>query len=300
MARHIINNVQAVSDAVDRLVWEVDVGTDFFGTHYQLAYALFWDGQVVFWREPFPPGNTPGPQTPRKNLAARWVNRDVSARMTVPNPRRFEFASDLPGDALDRLDDFREGGRLFARVEGKLVLVIAEPSREGQGSVVNDMLFDLGQLMTSSNRLHSTAICTDPKELSRDTWGDAILAKLRPQGRHVLEVTIPIGSTAGDVAAVALQQQRAAQRAFDEGRYEETMRACAHVLDQINLLLNRADAAYGKLGLAHIGSQIVAAKSLCDAAHLAGKSGGDGVRADRTLAHHVLIVTSSLFALATS
>lgn len=299
MVRSIINEVRAVPDAVDRLMWQVDMRTDFYTSVYQLGYALFWAGHVVFWRESIPAGNMPGPQTPRRTLPARWMNRDTAARFTVPQERRFEFATDLPGTALDRIEDFRGGGRLYARLEGKLAVILMEPSRQG-GDVVVPMLSELGKTLVESGREHAAAICSDPKELSRDTWCDEVLAKLRPQGRHLLEVTVPIGAAAGDVAAAALLHQRAAQRSFDDGRYDEVVRACARALEHTSSLLDRAEATYGRSGRERIADQIKTTKSLCDPAFVAEKVNQGGHLVDRALAHHVLIATSSLLGLATS
>jgi hypothetical protein len=299
MARCIINSVRAVPDAVDRLMWDVDVRTDFYISTFQLGYALFWEGHVVFWRESVPAGSMPGPQTPRMTLPARWMNRDTAARFTAPQERRFEFAADLPGTALDRIEDFRGGGRLYARLEGKLAVIFVEPPRQG-GDLVGPMLLELGRTLVDSGREHAATVCSDPKELSRDTWCDEVLAKLRPQGRHVLEVTVPIGAAAGDAAAAALQHQRAAQRSFDGGRYDEAVRDCARALEHTTSLLDRAEASYGRSGRERIADQIKTTKSLCDPAPLAEKVNQGRHRVDRALAHHVLIATSSLLGLATS
>ena len=298
MARSIIGNVHAVPDAVDRLAWEVDVRTDFFTSRHQVGYALFWEGQVTFWRESVPAGSMPGPQTPRKSLPARWANRDKSARFTVPNEHHFEFATDLPGDALEKIEAFREGGRLYARIEGTLGVVLVEP-RKGE-ELVGAMLMDLGRVLVDSSRAHTAQVRTDPKELSRDSWCDDVLGKLRPQGRHVVEVTVPIGSIFGDAAAAALEHQRAAQRHFDAGRYEETVHVCARALDQTSGLLDKIQTNYGNRGRESVAQQIEAIRSVCDPALPAQRSPHGALRVDRALAQYVLIATSAVLVLATS
>lgn len=296
MVKGTIGRVLAVRDAVDLLVWEVEIATTFYGSNYQRAYAWLWEGDAVFWREEVPFGTRPGPQTPRRALRARWTNRDQSARMIVPRDQKFEFTTDLPGDALDRIEEYRDGGRLFVRIEGKLSVAFAGPSkaRESHDEIAG-ILNDLGRSMVDSSRVYAVDICTILKEISRDTWSESILAKLRTPGRHILEVRVPIGQAAGDAAAAAIQSHRAAQLAFDQGRYEETLGACAQALGQIDQLMERIEASYGKGCREVVAEQLRATRDLC-----APSSSQAKMRVDRALAHHLLVVTSSLLGFATS
>src|SRR5688572_13616431 len=115
MATHIIEKVNAEKGAIDRLEWSVRAHVAPGGNRNRPIFILGWEGQIVFYREPIPSSILPSPtHPPRLALAAPWINRAKASRLFVPSEVIIAFRTELPGDALDRIERFREGGRLFA------------------------------------------------------------------------------------------------------------------------------------------------------------------------------------------
>jgi len=302
MSTSTIIGVAPIQDVVDRFEWTVRVGTGFWGLHLRRGYVLFWDGRVAFYLEPVPANIMPGSDLPVKTLPARWTNRDAAARLFLPQETTFKFETELPGNALDRIEEFRNGARLYARLQGKLVAVAQPEGTERHLADQRDpdplgLLRDLARVMGDpTERVHDTDIRTEPFELTRDFWCEKVLGTLRPPGRYVLEVAAGVPSQ--DQAAAATAHWKEAQKAFDNGRHEETARLCARALEELNKLLDALEERYGKFGRERIAEQIKTTKSLCDPVRHAERPHHDGLRVDGPLARHLLVVTASLVAIA--
>jgi hypothetical protein len=166
-----IKRVTAVRDATDRLEWQVTMATDIFGVRMNHGYVLNWEGSVGLYRQPDPPRSLrPSLQVARLGMQARWTNRHEAARLFIPTEKTFEFATDLPVEALDRVEAFRAGGRLFARLEGRVVIVF----REGNGGAT-PWFDDALALISSESRVPCCDVFSDSYELTRDVWGSGNL-----------------------------------------------------------------------------------------------------------------------------
>ncbi len=290
MGMHVIENITVERDAVDRLHWRVCVATDFFGTWQDQAFAFQWEGVAAFYRG--------APAGQRLQLAAAWANREQSARMRTPGQTRFEFVTELSPNALDRIEEFRSGGRLHGRIEGKLFFVYRDgPEGNSGGSRVPGRVPWVTELVTQMNdfgRSMAADIRTEPFELTRDLWCQEVLGKLRPPDRYVLEVQVPLGTADGAAGRRALAHIDEARRAFDEGRWSEVARVCYRSVEELQQVMDRVEARYGSYARGRIREQAKELRSLCDPDRHGQRPSHDGLVFDRVLALHVLAMTRSL------
>lgn len=267
------------------------VATDFFGTLANQAFAFHWDGRVVF---SVTAHGGHGPPEGRLALVARWTNRNDSGRFQVPRETLFEFATDLPGDALDRIESFRDGGRLYARLEGRL-FVIYRDEHVPKSSTTRPWVDDAVALLGQSQRTPCADVSSEVRELTRDVWCTEVLATLRPPGRFVFDVRVPIGDADEEGAKRALAHLAEAQKTFDEGgRDGEVGRICYRALDELRRLADHTEKRYGMFGRDRLIAQIKETKSLCDPERHGDSPHHDDLKFDRPLAQHVLVVTSSI------
>ncbi len=303
-----INKVGAVKDAVDRLEWEVAVATDFFGPTSNQAFALAWDGYVHL---------SDGLEGGRGlRLLARWTNRCTAARFSMPGSINFTFATDLPSGVLDRIEDFRDGRRLHARLEGNLFVLYK--------TAINDTKTDQEpwidyacNLADNNNRQQlCTKVSSDSMELTHHLWCKEILEILRPPGHEILEVRLPSEPTNEEKAQRALNHLKEAQSAFDEGRYAETARLlymASEALNELEDYINaRFNARYASVIIKSIRDQKKSVRTICNLERHNQKQDSSvevpnteqddnlkvkGDKIDRPMAHHLLISMKSLAAI---
>lgn len=175
MGLKIITGISAVVDSVDRLEWRVRISTDFYGTEQAKAFILNWEGRVSFYLRPVPSNGMPGAETAKRTLTARLLNYAKSARLTMPHEVALDFATDLPGDALDRIQHFRGENPLYCRLEGFLTL-----ATEYRGSLTNGF----ANLMGDHQVVAGADVWSEPFDLQRD-W-PRVCAELRPSGRFLM------------------------------------------------------------------------------------------------------------------
>jgi hypothetical protein len=291
MGSHYIKSVVAVRDAIDRLEWDTRISAPFGSAP---SFVVHWEGNVVFYKEPIASNQGMGPSFPRRALAARWTNRENAARVLRPDESTFTFVTELPGDALDRIESFRDGGRLFARLEGTRFVVNRDPGFAVPNQPKLPWLDDVADIMGRGNRPWTDNVWSEPFEL-REIWCTQVLATLRPPGRFVLDLQLPSASADGDTAKRALDHIANAKKTFIEGgRDGEVGRICYRALDELRKLADGVEARYGKFGRDRIIAQIKETKSLCDPERHGDAPHHDDLEFDRTLAQHVLAVTSSI------
>jgi hypothetical protein len=204
----------------------------------------------------------------------------------------FEFATDIPSEALDRIEEFRSSARLYARIEGALTLV-----HRSQQSGPGGWYEGLAALMGDFNRVPAAEIRTEPLELTRDYWCRDVLAVLRPPGHHVIEVAIAQPLAKSKVGESALTHLAEAQHAFDEGRFAEVARVAYRALDELQPILDRVGDRYGAFGRDRIREESKALRSLCNPERHGEQSQHDGLSFDRVLALHVLVGAKNLVGL---
>ena len=277
MGTHAISKVVAVRDAVDRLEWEARISTDFYGTNHAQIFLFRWDGRVRFYREP----------TQSKaslSLSAKWSNASA-ARLFSPGQQELHFTTELTPSALDRIEAFRGGGRIFARVEGMLFLV----HKSGHtGASASEWAVELAQMLGDSRRSLGSTIVSEPLELSRDVWCGEILSVLRPPGRLITEIALPTVSAEGETALRAINHLKEAQLAFDHGRWAETARVCYCALEELKKASNEVSQRYGEYAKARLLDQIKAIGATCNVERHSEEVHHDGLEFDRALAAHVL------------
>ncbi len=288
MGRSTINEVRAVRDSVDRLEWTLELATDFFGTRPNDAYVLDWVGRAVFYREPVAPNSKPGPQHPRMTLDANCRNWGRARQLRMPNPTSLVLVSEITSDALEKIERFRDSGRMYVRIEGCLTVVVNESENDG-----HPWLTDLQRLFGDRRRVPHVDVWSASFELTRDLWCDEILSTLQPPGRYVVEV-LPHGVTEREAAGHIMRHVSEAREALTDGRFEEVGRICYRALDELSRLGDAVRERYGKLGRERLADQIQSTKSLCNPSRHGNQPAHDGFSMSRALATHILAVTSSL------
>lgn len=279
---HTIAKVEAVADVVDRLEWSVRILADGWGLGR--AYVLHWDGHIALCREPGGAGS-------RLTIPARWTNREHASRFVVlPGERMFTFATDLPGDALDRVERFRASGPLHAYVEGTFVVAFL---RDGNSE---DWTSAVANMMGGTSRCDQS-VRTESASL-RELWCEKVLATLRAPGRYLLEVTIPRTAPEGEMAKRALARLGDAQGAFDLGNYPEVARLCYRALDEIVFSQESLRVRFGEFAGGSLHKQFKELKDLCNADRHGDRPRHAGFEVNRAFAEHALITASSLCAVA--
>jgi len=247
--------VEVKADAIDRLEWLVDFHVSMGDRRGEL---VSWDGRVLFSAKDRGQDLT---------LHARWVD---CARLTdfyLASSHKLRLETDLPRDALDRIERLRSGGPLFARVQG--VLVVHMPS--GPPAHVS--------------------VETAPVAL-RDLWIGQVLATLRPPGRMLLELSIP-PAPSDEKAASVLARITEAQRLFDHGEYDSSIREAYVALEA---LLLQTHKSLGRFEGGELGKQINSLKTIANATRHTEQERHGGFRAGRDWAAHFLVTARSLCA----
>jgi hypothetical protein len=282
-----ITRVVPIAGAVDRLLWDVEFSPSFWGT-FGTRILLDWTGDLVFDKRPIPANSMPPPGSPNWRLAGRWVNRE---RLTHVHPQQtysIQIESDLPGDALDRLERFRDSGRLYVRVEAEVTVLLGGILEPGVApDAIKSEYGFLLQLRNPSRSMRET-FRTEAFELTRDVWGYEILGALRPPGRFIFEATIPFGTAHEEVAKKGLAHLTESRKALDEGRYAEVARLCYRAIEELAKLSERIETQYGKYGKDRLLIQMKEVRSLCDPERHGSKPVSEDCVFDRPLAEHVL------------
>lgn len=195
-----ILDVEARGDIVDTLVWQVELRLSGLSTGHLFLLAG-WSGDIVLYKQNIRKGVGMGTQVIRRHLPARWQRFDDrgSVRVWSGATRTLTMETQLPGDALERIETFRGDDRLFARLEGGVfaLRVRGEPSQESMHRL-EELLFDtlgahtrqteeiwqstaLWRDLADPQRILNFTINSESYELSRDRWNQSISSELRPQ-----------------------------------------------------------------------------------------------------------------------
>jgi hypothetical protein len=199
-----ILNVTARRDAVDKLIWKAELRATDWGTS-RLFLLASWSGDVVLYHQSIDRGSGMGPQAERIRLSARWLRSGErnAVRTWATSSASLVFETELPGDALERIEAFRGDNRIFARLEGTLFLVtVRDDEFQSYGGDLEQLMIglsggghldiegiarDLWQTMALWNtladpqRILGVDFSTESFELSRERWDTEIRAVLRPE-----------------------------------------------------------------------------------------------------------------------
>lgn len=288
MVADTIEAVRAVRDAVDRLEWRVRLVAEWDRPQAEL-FILDWDGDIAFCTERVDPCSSSG-RGPRLTLPARWLKHDRLPHVRASSETTCVFATALPRDALDRIESLRDGGRLFARLEGWVTIVrrreAVNPSGWLQGFVA----------LAGDRQERRPMIRTESFELTRDLWCTEVLATLRPPGRHVVEIACPAPTAGSGNQSVTVLLAKA-QRAFATHQTEETLRLAYLVLEELRPSYDKLHGRYGKLIRDRVEADLKALMAICNAERHSGKPEYVDCKTDYKLAQYVLIGTQNLAAL---
>lgn len=215
-----ITGVKAFCDLRDRLAWEVKLTLPRYTEKGTDTVAYFdWVGDIAFYREPLGTGALgPYPNPNRKSLSARWevpIRSLVSRSKTIEcHPVALHLSTDLDTHALERLESFRAGGRLYARVEGRINLLYSSMTDR--------------QLKDPSVSLRET-IASESYELPPHQWCEEILPSLLPPGKLLVEI-----DCSGELDSEPMNERFArARRAYYDGRFDDMVAELYKVFEQI-------------------------------------------------------------------
>lgn len=292
MGKHHITKVVPEPGAVDSLLWTVEVRTDFFGINMERILLAAWSGAVAFYREPIPGNSMPAPD-PRRRIAlpAEWVNRDKTTKLLAPQDVSFVFRTQLPGDALARLERFRDGERLYARVEGQFMRWSL-----GDPNAAFDQVEAVLMAAREPRLILWADVRSEPHELTRDEWGAHVLATLRPPGIVPLEVKLPTVESEAEPVKRALAHLDEAQRALDENKTDRVAHMAYRALDELKHLADRVQANRGEFIGKRLLEERKALASICDPERHGERPSGPTGQVDRVLAQHILAAAKSLVA----
>lgn len=208
------------------------------------------------------------------------------------------FRVEFPGDALKRLEQFRAGGRLYSRLEGKFQYLSLGPMQVGQEDFLVARAATLLTVMVSPQSLLWMNVNGESVEVTRDRWIAEVLNVLRDPTRVVLEATLPLAQAETDAGKRALAEIVDAQREFDQGRYVPCAAAIYRALEAIQSCGARLER-YGTFGARFALEQGKAARSAANECkrHDEAKLGREPTPIDRALALHLLLTAKSLLGL---
>lgn len=278
-----IAKVEPMIGADKRLRWHADSSSSWgAGSQRRRLLLMGFEGRLALYSEPVPGSAMPGPKTPERFvLGAEWVDRAGSSWLWTHQSNPLKFESVLPAGAVDRLEEFRAGRRLWARVEGKFFYGIdCDEVPHHQGRTI--------QLTSQDPWLDYR---TEPFELNQHDWGTA-LAVLRPPGFTMIELHLPQGAAARNLAAATGYLEQA-QTHFDAGQWadclEDLFKCGEALLHERKALEALYDAGLTNL-LQH---QVSALKGVSNEARHHPVSD----KLDRPLALHLLVSTQSALAI---
>jgi hypothetical protein len=289
---HDIKTVAPETGPIDSIVWTAEVRFD-YGPEAQVLSLQGWKGVVALYHEPVRTGSLPGPGPGKLTLAATWESEHEHSQMFSNSTATMRFRTALPGDALDRIEQFRAGGRLFARLEGKLRFFALGPIDADARTRIEALLacYDVGRKSIWND------LWGDSLELTRDLWTGTVLPVLRPPGRVVLEAALPKVESDQEAARRAFAYIAKAQASFDEGRYEPVGAAIYKALEALQTLFAHTDAAYGPTIRGFVKTEVGALSALAnEVRHDEAKMKRPTSDIDRTLALHLLTATKSVAA----
>lgn len=287
-----IKKILAERGLVDTITIDVDITVD-VNVGEQRVFLTRWDGVLAFYRNEVAEYQA-GPKEGRVVLPAVWQPGEHDVRLVARTNRLMTFRVECPGDALERLEGFRAGGRLYARLEGRFQH-LSLGRMNGNGS---DPIEGLLHSLVNPQRVLWMDIKGEALEVSRDRWIAEVLNILRDPAHVVLEARLPVAHVDADAGKRALAELQEAQSEFDHGRFVPCAAAVYRALEAIQSCGSRLDR-YGAFGGRFIADQSKATRSAANECrrHDEAKLGREPTPIDRALALHLLLTAKSLLAL---
>lgn len=286
-----IKKVEPVTGLIPSLRFTTNIRIDDPHTDARLFVAK-WIGEIGFTKSQ-EPTNGMSPTGPNKLvLPARWSSEPHATRSWARSDTAATFECDVPPAVVDAIDRFRDGGRLFARVQGKLqIWPTGSP-----GTDVNEVLSNILGGITDPMRIIWFDIWGDSIELTHHVWCEEILPALRPPGRVVFEAVLPPSTPTEEHGRRALDHLDAAQRAFDEGRYEESARLVYKAGEALQPLGKAVESRYSEYTQRRVAEANSAIQALANSDRHDATKGGGRHDTDRLMAQHLITSMKSLAA----
>lgn len=282
-----IKKVEPALGLIPRLQFTTNLRFDAGQAHERLFLAK-WVGEISFTRTAEVGMQPLGPN--KVVLPAKWASEADSSRALSHSDVAATFSCDLPPTILDSLESFRDGGRMFARVQGEFQVLFLD-SYDASFEVV---LTRLVEFLTNHQRVLWQRVWGDSIELTRDLWCTEILPRLRPPGRFVLEGSLPKTQAEEEHGRRALAHLMDADRAFDEGHYDEAARLVYKAGEALQQLGSAVEARYGELAQKAIARQNSALQALCHPERHDESKVNGGHDTDRAMAAHLITSMKSL------
>jgi hypothetical protein len=285
-----IKKVEPVLGLIPKLRFATTLRLD-AGPPRERLFIAKWIGEIGFTCHAEDADYPPGPK--KLVLNAHWESEPEGSRLLSHSDKPSTFTCDLGPGILDAIERFRDGGRLFARLQGKLQVFFLKAHDAPLESVLTEVLISAG----NDRRTLWQELRGDPFELTRDAWCGEILSKLKARRRVVFEATLPEATALEEHGRRALDHLDKADGAFDDGRYEEAVRLAYMAAEALQQLSAAVEKRYGKLAQKSIANQTSALRTLCNPErHDESKVDADGHEIDRLMAMHVLASMRSLAA----
>lgn len=287
-----IKKIFAERGLVDSITVDIDITID-VNVGEQRVFLTRWDGVLAFYRSDVAEYQA-GPKEGRVVLPAIWRPGEHDVRLVARTNRLMTFGVECPGDAFDRLERFRAGGRLYVRLEGRFQYLSLGRMRGDGSDPIEAVLLSL----VNPQRVLWMDIKGEALEISRDRWIADVLNVLRDPSQVVLEAQLPVAHVDDDAARRALAEIVDAQADFDQGRYVPCAAAIYRALEAIQSCGARLER-YGTFGARFALEQGKAARSAANECkrHDEAKLGREPTPIDRALALHLLLTAKSLLGL---
>lgn len=240
-----VSPIQGVHDVI---LWTLEMQPDWWGTGIRRRLLLEWVGDLVLTREPIPRSSRQTRARTPMRLPTRWIDRERLTKVFSDRTYRFVFETVVPSEALTRIDAFREGGPLFARIEGQMFTLVLDEHfirKSGESDPSERLLRAWNQLEDSSMSVWGE-IYSEPFEIAKELWCSKILGTFRPPGRAVFEMIFPDLATSSDRAGRCIQYLKEAQASLDDHRPSEAARHVYRVIDVLSQLDESIRARHGE------------------------------------------------------
>jgi len=287
MGEYVIEELKAEADLIDRLVVTVKLAGGFSG---ETAVVLGFQGDLVFDVTPMPEGQT-GPKIGKHKLPLRWMCSERSVTVKPSQSKKFEFTAPLSRDALGRLEAFRDGGKLFARVHGEFRVAYAMRANAG---VPDAWLDNLKAVIHESGGPAVEGMLTKCSQYNSESWNDNVVSVLKPPGNFVVEFTVLQVDDSGEAADVVASLEKA-KKALNGSKHPDFVKELLRTLKLLEAELHRVEERHGEWARSQVEARLTALATLCSS--LTEKTALNEPKMknwDRNLSRHVFADTASL------
>lgn len=219
-------------------------------------------------------------------LPARMIGDDHHNELHRNSVSTMRCAIDLPPGGIDRLERFRDGGPLYARIVGGFAYIPVGDNPNGEYQALRSLQ---GVGLNRSYSIYGKANRIDPEQ-----WSD-VLQVLRRERRLSIEVAIPAKATPESLLSELEDRQKAARRALENGSYAEVARIVFMMLEIMKNNPACVNERYSKSVCKHLNNMASGLRGVANLErHHHGTDGYDHV--DRALAVHLLTSFTTLAA----